>query len=79
MKPLLKPFWVHNFVVLTYKVKHTMANDLVDELIEGCNTANECLTKYWRTIWIIIGMAILAYAIMLAWTCWLSSKFTRNC
>ena len=50
-----------------------MAN-VVDELIEGCNTANECLTKYWRTIWIIIALAILAYAIMVAWTCWLSSK-----
>ena len=75
MKPLLRPFFLFfhsSFLLLSYEVKVSKAT--MDE-VDGCERSSDCIDKYWRTIWIIIGMAIAAYSFMLAWTCWISSKF----
>ena len=46
------------------------------EAVDGCDHSSECVATYWRTIWILILILSLLYLISVAWTCWISSKFS---
>ncbi len=44
------------------------------EEVDGCEHASDCVDHYWRMIWFIIGVSCFIYFVLLAWTCWISSK-----
>ena len=44
------------------------------EAVDGCEHSSECVANYWRMIWTIIAFVSIIYFMLLAWTCWISSK-----
>ena len=65
------PKWKANIV----SENHTRIKIIFSNYIFSIPTYSlECIASYWRVIWLIIGLASLAYLLTLAWTCWISSK-----
>ena len=48
------------------------------EEMDGCDHASECVNEYWRVIWMLITIVTILYFILLAWTCWISSKHNMS-
>ena len=48
------------------------------EAVDGCEHSSECVANYWRMIWTIIAFVSIIYFMLLAWTCWISSKLRHK-
>ena len=42
--------------------------------MDGCDHYSECVNELWFVIWMLIMVATIIYFVLLAWTCWISSK-----
>ena len=78
MKPSLRlqrP-WVAMTALMATSVNVDSCSATLKEF-DGCEHSSECVDNYWKMIWAIITLATIIYFILLAWTCWISSKSSR--